>query len=153
MKSQIRNASRALTAVHKVLLDETIREYQHREGRPLSPQDAWRAAMNDPFFAWLRPVSMLIAEIDELLTAVDEIDAGLAHGIRLEVESLLNGMTTGEPFAKRYRDMMQQNPELVARHGELKASLAPLTAPADGSKVLTRDEWPLERPESDEPVN
>ena len=152
MTDQIKDVSRTLTAVHKVLLDETIREYEQREGQKMSPQNAWRAAMGDPFFAWLRPVSLLIAEIDELLMHVEDVDAGLAHGIRLEVESLLGGMTSGADFARRYRDMMQLNPELVARHGELKAALAALPDSGEGHEVLTRDQWPLPG-RDEEPVN
>ncbi len=153
MKNALKNISRKLTQVHKVLLDETLREYGQREGRSISPQDAWRAAMNDPFFAWLRPVSRLIAEIDEMVAREEEITEGLAHGVRLEVESLLNGVSAGPEFAQRYRDMMQQSPDLVARHGELKAALAELAPPADGSTILTRDQWPLPDGTGDVVVN
>lgn len=153
MKSELRELSRTMTAVHKVLLDETLRQYAQREGRPLSPQDAWRAAMNDPFFSWLRPVSLLIAEIDEMLTRVEEIDTGLAHGVRLEVESLLSGITAGPDFARRYRDMLQESPDLAARHGAMKAVLARLRAPDDAAKIVTRDQWPLPDRGSEETVH
>ncbi|MDX1582679.1 MAG: hypothetical protein R3338_03690 [Thermoanaerobaculia bacterium] len=143
MKNKIKEISRCLMAVHKILLDETRRDYERRQGMRLSPQDAWRAAMADPFFAWLRPVSKLIAEIDELLATVEEPGTGLAHGVRLEVESLLGGMTSGASFARRYRNMMQQSPELASRHGELKIALSDLPDSGGGEEVLTRDEWPL----------
>lgn len=143
MKSSIHSVSRALTAVHKALLDETIREFEQRERRSISPQTAWHAAMHDPFFSWLRPVSLLIAEIDELLSQAEEIGPGLAHGVRIEVESILHGMTSGASFARRYREMLQRDPDLVARHGELKLALARLPESGRGEEILTREQWPL----------
>lgn len=154
MKRKVKEVSRSLTAVHKVLLDATIREYEQREGMAMSPQNAWRAAMGDPFFSWLRPVSLLIAEIDELLMHAESFGPGLAHGIRLEVEALLGGMTSGASFARRYHEMMQLSPELVTRHGELKSALAELPSSGEGEEVLTREDWPLPgREKNPGPVN
>lgn len=126
MNEAIRKVSRNLTSVHRILLQQTIRAYEEEQGARLSPQDAWRAAMSDPFFAWLRPVSMLIAEIDEVLANPEEVGPDYGLKVRRDVEGLLGGGRFGE----RYQQQLQDSPELVTEHGQLRAALAALPEPS-----------------------
>ena len=57
---------RALLRLHKTLLDWERAGYERIHGRQ-SSNDLLNALLNDPQFAWLRPISQLIVRIDELL--------------------------------------------------------------------------------------
>src|SRR6187399_2235235 len=55
-----------LLRLHKTLLDWERAGYERIHGRQ-SSNDLLNALLNDPQFAWLRPISQLIVRIDELL--------------------------------------------------------------------------------------
>ncbi len=57
----------ALLRLHKTLLDWERGGYERIHGRQ-SSHDLLTALLNDPQFAWLRPISQLIVRIDELLS-------------------------------------------------------------------------------------
>src|SRR4026207_324004 len=57
----------ALLKLHKALLDSEKIVYE-RNVRPIqSPNHFFQLLTNDPYFAWLRPISQLIVAIDETL--------------------------------------------------------------------------------------
>ena len=56
----------ALLRLHKTLLDWERGGYERIHGRQ-SSHDLLEAVLNDPQFAWLRPMSQLIVRIDEIL--------------------------------------------------------------------------------------
>ena len=56
----------ALLRLHKTLLDWERSGYERIHGRQ-SSHDLLKALLNDPQFAWLRPMSQLIVRIDEML--------------------------------------------------------------------------------------
>ena len=62
-----------LLRLHKTLLDWERGGYERIHGRQTS-NDLLNALLNDPQFAWLRPISQLIVRIDELLGEI-----GRAH--------------------------------------------------------------------------
>jgi hypothetical protein len=57
---------KALLRLHKTLLDWERSGYERIHGRQ-SSNDLLKALLNDPQFAWLRPMSQLIVRIDEIL--------------------------------------------------------------------------------------
>jgi hypothetical protein len=107
---------RALLHLHKTLLEWERAAYERVHGRT-SPGSLLTALMNDPQFAWLRPLSELIVRIDESLEidALEgpEVDvdalAGLAGGIIAPDE-------TGGPAAQRYHRALQEYPDAVFAH-------------------------------------
>ena len=56
---------RNLLHLHKTLLDWERAAYDRVHGRT-APGELLRVVMTDPQFAWLRPLSELIARIDDL---------------------------------------------------------------------------------------
>lgn len=83
-----------LLDVHRALLDSQRGER--------SPGDFLQALINDPQLAWLKPLTTLVASLDELLG--------------------------NEEFEKRYREALQRDPQLVLAHGRLQTLAARLTA-------------------------
>jgi hypothetical protein len=145
-EENLKRVSVALLAVHRALLDHTRGEYASRFGHSLSAGEALRAAMQDPFFAWLRPLSGLIVDVDELAASREGVSEPLATGVRWEVERMLEGEAAPE-FGQRYRALLQELPDLVSDHGRLRQVLRELPSPEGREDFVMRSEWPSrERP-------
>ena len=104
----------ALRAVHKSLIDSTRRDYEKRHGRIENPYALWRLVAQDPAFAWLRPMTQLIVELEE------SSDLDPARG---KVRELLSD---GE-FAAAYQARVQSDPEVAVEHGRLQSALPPMS--------------------------
>src|SRR5678809_888209 len=81
-RQQLEEVRRGLLRVHKALLEDARIRYEREQGRIEGSGALLQLVLNDPWFAWLHPLSGLVVQIDELL-ASDE--ATLADG-----EALLN---------------------------------------------------------------
>ena len=60
---------RGLLRVHKALLDDARIRYEREQGRIEGSGALLQLVLNDPWFAWLHPLSGLVVQIDELLAA------------------------------------------------------------------------------------
>ena len=102
--------------------------------------------MNDPAWAWLRPLSALIADIDHVLDQDEpptEYDLAVVAG---HGRDLLSGQgEAGSAFTERYLPLLQMNPELVAVHGELRMLLkhAPSESEDEGERLHRRHQWAM----------
>jgi hypothetical protein len=102
--------------------------------------------MKDPAWAWLRPLSALIADIDHVLAqeqAPTEYDLAVVAG---HARDLLAGEgETNSAFVERYRPLLQQSADLVAAHGELKLLLknAPAESGNEAERLHHRHQWAM----------
>jgi hypothetical protein len=115
----------ALRPLHRSLVEVTRLEYEAQHGRVPGPGALFNLLVRDPFFAWLRPMSGLMAQLDEVLD--DQVPIGGSHvaQMRAQLETLV---TEGEhPFAVRYLDILQAHPEVVMAHAALRRALDRLT--------------------------
>ena len=99
----------ALLRLHKVLLDWERSGYERIHGRQ-SSSDLLKALLNDPQFAWLRPMSQLIVRIDEILDDNNTADAQRPRRGRLSSQ--------GAHLPKRNRQYLRA----AVRHGAAGAS-------------------------------
>ena len=67
------NVRQGLLRLHKTLLDWERGNYERTHGRQ-STTDLLNAFLQDPHFAWLRPMSQLIVRIDEMLEDANPAD-------------------------------------------------------------------------------
>lgn len=56
--------STSIQKLHKALLEFQKQKVEERTGKALNPYEMLGAALNDSEFAWLKPVSQMIVEID-----------------------------------------------------------------------------------------
>lgn len=102
--------------------------------------------MKDPTWAWLRPISALIADIDHVLAQAEaptEYDLAVVAG---HVRALLAGDgEANKAFAEHYIPLLQQAPELVGAHGQLKLWLknAPVESADEAERLHRRHQWAL----------
>jgi len=110
---------RALLALHKALLTHEQVRYEQIRGRFNSPGELLQLVIRDPWFAWLRPLSGLIVQIDEFLA--DEEESGTtAAALLAEASRLLLPEEDGTDFPREYQRALQESPEVVLAHAEWK---------------------------------
>jgi hypothetical protein len=129
--------------LHRVLIEAVRLEYERAHGRVDNPSTLWQLVVYDPQFAWLKPLSQWLVELDEAPqsdsyespepTASEVIQAavrgldhtkavqGLEHSaaVRGELESLLSDPQWNEP----YLQLLQAVPEVVLAHAKLQHEL------------------------------
>jgi hypothetical protein len=139
--SQLEALSRKLQQLHSLVL---AAEKQFH-----SVMGQWELLgklMKDPAWAWLRPLSALIADIDHVLAqdvAPTEYDLAVVAG---HTRALLAGEgETNSAFAERYLPLLQLSVELVATHGELKTLLkaAPSESNDEAERLHHRHQWAM----------
>jgi hypothetical protein len=109
----------ALLGLHKVLLDSERRRYEQDRGRIQGPQHALQLAMHDPWFAWLRPLSELIVQLDERLAEPLPFQPGEVQNYAEQVRRLLQLDLGGPDFVREYRRSLQDLPDAVVAHGKV----------------------------------
>jgi hypothetical protein len=121
---------RALLHLHKIMLDWERSGYERVHGRT-SPGDLLRIVMNDPQFAWLRPISELIVRIDEAVEmdapdTVTDVESIVRHARTLVTPGF---EATG--YSERYRTALQEHPDAVLAHRAVTRMLS--DAPSGGT--------------------
>jgi hypothetical protein len=112
---QLGEVREALDGVHRRLLDATRADWETLRGPIAGPGQFLELLMGDPFFAWLRPMSRLMADIDE---ATDEEEPPTPEQIDLYVKRVQELLTH-----ERYLHYLQISPDLVIDHAALRRAL------------------------------
>jgi len=113
--SQLRDA---LLRLHKSLMESERAGYENAFGKISSPYQFLHLLTNDPWFAWLRPVSQLIAAMDEMLDAKEPLTTAKVDALIAEAKNLLVATTGGEGFSHHYDEALQRDPDVVFAHAE-----------------------------------
>ncbi len=121
LREALRELSRALIPLHRTLIEAAKQEYAIDHG-PLSPTQLLRLLGEDPFFAWLKPVTALIVDIDEM-ARVDFEDAD-ATRIAERVAALFDA--TGGEFAARYVPILQRDVDVAIEYAAVRQAVAKL---------------------------
>ena len=117
-----------LLELHKILLDSERAAFE-QDVRPIeSKMDLLGLLMNDPWFSWLRDISLLVVAIDEALAGTEVVSAGDADAFFEKTRALLKPEETGTGFNKKYDEAMQRDPGVILAHGEMMRLIARLTA-------------------------
>ena len=107
----------ALLNLHKTLVDSERVSYEQTVGTIPSPNHFLQLLTNDPWFAWLHPLSLLIVSMDQALDnkrqPLTEADA---RALIQQARSLLIASEDGEGFSKHYFDALQRDPDVVFAH-------------------------------------
>jgi hypothetical protein len=111
-----------LLALHKALVDSERVEYEKTIGKIQSPNHFLQLLTNDPWFAWLSPLSKLIVSIDEALDAEEAPTTAAIDALLKESVRLLTPSEEGSGFSKHYFEAMQRDPDVVMAHGAVVQS-------------------------------
>jgi hypothetical protein len=111
-----------LLRLHKALLESERVGYERANGRIASSQEFLQLALQHEWFAWLRPVSELIVQIDELQDGDEPVTDERASVLVERTRSLL---TDGHAsFGRRYHELLQRDPTVLVAHGGVIGRLA-----------------------------
>ena len=118
-RPRLTNLRNGLLALHKYLLDSERASYE-RDVAPIATRGQFLdLALNDPWFAWLRELSQLIAVIDETLFLDEPATAEDAARLIAQARKLASPAEQGTGFARRYYDAMQRDPGVVLAHRDM----------------------------------
>ena len=114
-----------LLTLHKALLDSERTSYEIVHGSIASPAAFLQLLINDNWFAWLRPVTSLLVEIDEALAAKKPPrDARDFEQLIEDTRALLSPSREINGFWKRYSSVVQRDPGVAVLHQQVEKQLA-----------------------------
>ncbi|HEY2337795.1 MAG TPA: hypothetical protein VGI18_10570 [Burkholderiales bacterium] len=108
-----------LLELHRAIVNFERRDYERRAGE-VGAAAFLRVLIEDQAYAWLRPLSILIVQLDEdTERPAAEIEAALFD----ETRALLKIDPAGTPFESRYAWLIEQSPEVAYAHGGVMQAL------------------------------
>ncbi len=119
--SQLRET---LLTLHKALLDSERTAYELVHGPVASPGAFLQLVINDSWFAWLRPITTLIVQIDEALAA--KKPPATPHDFEQlisDTRALLSPSREANDFWKRYAGAVQRDPGVEVLHTQMEREL------------------------------
>lgn len=122
-RTRLENLSRALLRLHKALLDGERVSYERVHGRIPSNGAFFQLVLGDAWFAWLRPLSQMMARLDELCEEDEDSDRPEIEEVIASTRTLLTPSEAGEGFARHYYDALQRDPDVVLAHAATRALL------------------------------
>ena len=113
-----------LLTLHKALLESERTAYEIAHGAIASPAAFLQLLINDSWFAWLRPVTTLLVQIDETLAA-KRPPATPRDFERLveDTRALLSPSREVNGFWKHYSGVVQRDPGVAVLHNRIEAQL------------------------------
>ena len=124
-RDQLTRVRSVLLSLHKKLLDFERDGYERVRGKIENSYQFLQLVMSDPWFAWLRQLSELIVEIDELLAAKEVQNESTGAALLKQAQLLLTPNESGGEFQKKYFVAMQASPDVVVAHAEFTKVLGP----------------------------
>jgi hypothetical protein len=116
---RLRKIRTVLLPLHKALLESERVTYEQFNGRILSKREYFQLVVGDEWFSWLRPLSQLIAQIDETLGSKQPVTLEQVNQLLEEVQKLLQPSEQGTTLEKRYYRAIQRDPDVALMHSEV----------------------------------
>ena len=129
LRQRLTELCAALQQLHKTLLDSERLSYEASFGRPVSGYDFLHLLTSDPWFAWLAPVTHLLADMDTLLDAKEPLTVADVDALVQRTKTLLTPAESGEGFARQYDEVLQRDPDVLFAHVTLMKFFRAQTAP------------------------
>ena len=116
LRTQIQEIRFALLDLHKLLLDRERALYEQQHDAIGSPGEYLALVLESPQFAWLRKLSGLIVEMDELIATRTKLGDPEATAAIESVRSMLQLNEHGTEYQTRYYAAIQDSPDVVIAH-------------------------------------
>lgn len=116
LRPRLSELREALLLLHKALLESERVSYEATFGKIASPYQFLQLLTSDPWFAWLSPMTKLIAAMDERLDAKDPLTVLDVEGLITQARMMLVATEAGEGFSRHYDEALQRTPDVVLAH-------------------------------------
>jgi hypothetical protein len=120
LRASLRELSRLLIPLHRALIEVMRSDYAFAYEPVDQPTHLLRLLSEHDFFAWLRPLTTLIVDIDEM--SRQDFHPGEFDSVFDRVEAMF-GSDVPSDFSRRYVPLLQQSVELAIAHAALKKFL------------------------------
>ena len=117
LRAALREVSKALIPLHRALIDAARDDYTFGIGEITGPSHLLRLVQDDEFFAWLKPMTSLIVDIDEMARTDFTIDEAKAIAQRLDS---MFGSDVDPGFAERYIPILQRAVDVAIGHAAVR---------------------------------
>jgi hypothetical protein len=124
VRQQVTEIAEALRELHRGLIEAVRADYE-RSGTPVSGNVAlFQLVVDDPFFAWLRPLSQVMVDVDELLDDGRTPSPEEAQAISNTIHRMISPSAGSEgAFWERYSPLLQADTRVVVAHARVKQAL------------------------------
>ena len=112
--AKLRDLRNRLLHLHKMLLDMERENFERKSGR-VTPGELLQLVLNNSQFAWLRIISALVVEIDEVLSGEEAATTNDFEDL-LSQARLVFTSPGNEEFKTKYEAALQQEPSVVMAH-------------------------------------
>jgi hypothetical protein len=120
----------ALLHLHKTLVDSERARYEKTIGAVQSPNHFLQLLTNDPWFAWLHPLSLLIVSMDEALEEKEPLTSSIVEALVNRTRQLLVAAENSKDFPGHYDNALQNDPDVVFAHAEAVKLIGRKSPPA-----------------------
>ena|SRR5688500_12627737 len=120
LRQRLDAAHRALLRVHKAIIDHERVRYERQHGSIGGAVELLQLVIRDPWFAWIRPISELIVQIDEFTESKEPTEPKDGEALLAQARELLVPSETGDEFRRNYHRAVQESPDVAMMHGEWK---------------------------------
>jgi len=117
---QVRNA---LLTLHKTLVESERETYEKTFGKIPSSNHFLKLLTNDPWFAWMHPLSLLIVAMDEALDEKEPLTTTNVESLIKQGKTMLIASENGEGFPRHYYEALQRDPDVVLAHADASKML------------------------------
>jgi hypothetical protein len=119
VRNRLQKLRDTVLSLHKMLVDSEKMDYEKTIGKIQSPGHFLQLLTNDPWFAWLSPLSQLIVSMDEALDAKEPLTKAAADALAGQVHRMLVASENGDGFSAHYFEALQRDPDVVLAHAEV----------------------------------
>jgi len=103
--------------LHKILLEMVRADFERVSGA-LTSGDLLQLVINHAQFAWLRQISALVVQVDEILDAKEPVTPDDLRSVLGQTRSLFTS-SADKTFREKYQAALQRSPEVVMAHAEV----------------------------------
>lgn len=109
----------AVLVLHRALLSNERIAWEALNGRVADNPEFLQLVIHDPWFVWLRPLTALIAAMDEAMAETDPSREAESRvpALLATTRELLRPDDQGDDFQQRYYEFVQRSPEVAVAHG------------------------------------
>ena len=123
--ARLEQARQSLLRVHRALLTVERQRYEAVQGRVANNSAFLQLVISDPWFAWLRPMALLVLLIDERTSdKKSPLDDAEASALLQRARTMLQADADGDTFQRLYAQAIQFSPEMAVLSRQVAAGLS-----------------------------
>jgi hypothetical protein len=121
LRKKLLDMRSCLLRLYQVLILAEQVTYERIHGRVASPSELLRLVVNDSWFTWLHPFSLLVQRIDQLLDGESELSLVEVKQWSSHIRTFIRISEEGDGFARNYYEALVREPDVVCAHMEVIA--------------------------------